>query len=771
MFDHQPAAQPESEQEKPCHWGQDRRVLLGLTCSSFISILLGLVVYYRSRSNTACPSVMPWQAPPPCLSSACQKAAARLSTAADPFAQPCDYFLASCGAEGLAATSRRRQRGQQLARGERGLVERAPGEPGRVVHLDRVTDALPYSVADKQSLLQALREILESPDRPSSMNSAEQKVRMFYRSCMNTSAIERVGSEPVLKLIRKLGGWAVSGQWNRTSFSSTLSRLMREYSTFPFFSVYVGKHRNDSDCSDRKYIQIDQPEFHIPVEWDSKKNKSKVTHPTLLQLLHLHLQLLGLLGVPSSSTNRHTGMFMQLLSELALATSPLPHRLQRQLLHQRLTLRELQAAAPAIDWLGCLRATFHPLPVNQSDVVILHNLPYIMSMSKTISKWRSMESDRYNDERSNLSPNYTFRCREVASTQYPASVYNMFNGPLHTFMILSLLHKVTPALSSKFIEIQTIMSVQLGDTLEAIPHWKKCVLEAEKGFDTVFFSLMKERVGEKEAEEVIQDVYSSLKSTLSMLKWRDEELHSSVLNRVSSLTPRLPINNAKIDQQYSEVVVSEDDYFSNYLQSLALQQKRRNRLFSQTTALDILSNHPSLSSEEINIPLGLFVPPFFHPSYPRAVNYGRLGTLMAQKILLLLLPDIQSQSEAPQRVSDCVWAHYLRLTESLHGTDPPPLTPAQQREIWLQHTALHIALQAYNQSLLKCRGDSSLSSLSYTHLFLTSFAQNDCNSHPSNEHLPFEPYFLVTVICMNSDLCPKRMNCSHNFHQGISQNC
>ncbi|KAJ8392883.1 hypothetical protein AAFF_G00070870 [Aldrovandia affinis] len=753
MVDNPPAptAQAQSDQLKLCHWGQQRRILLGLVCSSFVSLLLGLAVYYHTPKKTTSPPGTPQQAPLPCLSPACMKAAARLSVAADPFTQPCDYFLGSCGAGGQAVATRGRQRGKELNMGKRGREEWLAGKKrqGREVHLvtdiQTNTDALPDRLSDRQTaLLQAIREILESPDRPGSVNSAEQKVRRFYRSCMDTRTIEQLGSQPVLKLIDKLGGWAVSGKWNHSDFNFTLSLLMKEYSTFPFFSVYVGKDRNDSDSSShRKYIQIDQPEFQIPVEWDSNENKSKLKLQNVRQSLSFHLQLLGLLGVPFGSTNLHTGLFLQLSSQLALAASPLTHRLQHKLLYQRMTVRELQAAAPAIDWLSCLQATFHPIHVSQSELVLLHNLPYIIHMSRTISKWQ------HNQEMSG-------------------------SGPLHTFMVLSLLHKVIPALNSKFTEIQRNLSIGFGDTQEVVPHWNKCVLEAERGFDTVLMLLMRERVGERETKELMQDIYSSLKSKLSTLKWRDEESHSLVLNMVRSLTLRLStskenLSQSKIDQHYSEVPVSEDDYFSNYLQSLSLQQKRRNKCFLQTTAPDIFSFTPSLASAEIDIPVGMFVPPFFHPSFPRAVNYGILGTLLAKEILHLLLPDIQSQSETPQRVSECVWAHYRRLTETSHKADPPPLTPAQQQEIWLQHTALHIALQAYNQRLLKCHGDTSLSSLSHTHLFLASFAQINCDSF--NEPLPFEPFFLVTVICMNSDLCPRTMTCSHNSQQGFSQKC
>lgn len=46
-----------------------------------------------------------------------------------------------------------------------------------------------------------------------------------------------------------------------------------------------------------------------------------------------------------------------------------------------------QTLAPAIDWLSCLQTTFHPHPVSQSDHVLLHNLPYIVHMSRIIGKW------------------------------------------------------------------------------------------------------------------------------------------------------------------------------------------------------------------------------------------------------------------------------------------------------------------------------------------------------------------------------------------------
>lgn len=54
----------------------------------------------------------------------------------------------------------------------------------------------------------------------------------------------------------QLGGWAVSGQWNRTDFNSTLRQLMRDYATFPFFSLQVGPDPEEVTSGiPKKYIQ------------------------------------------------------------------------------------------------------------------------------------------------------------------------------------------------------------------------------------------------------------------------------------------------------------------------------------------------------------------------------------------------------------------------------------------------------------------------------------------------------------------------------------
>ncbi|KAI9515385.1 hypothetical protein NQZ68_026118 [Dissostichus eleginoides] len=725
-------------QSKPV-WKNHRRLLLfGFSLSA---VILGLI-YYKHR-NPQHRRTNQESKVTPCLSPACQWASARLSSSADPFTQPCDYFLSSCGSDRLSPDGGGRLRGQGIPGHPQNPKEETAWTERRGQSAERDDRGLreETTLDRKTVLLQYLRGILES--NHSAGSAAEQKARGFFHSCLDTRSIDTAGAEPFLMLIQELGGWAVSAQWNRTDFNSTLSLLMRDYATFPFFNLYVGKDPNETPPgSTKRYIQIDQPDLLIPIEWNSRTLKSQANTQTLRPFLASCQRYLALLGAPPSSSMPHVGTFISLSSELAVAAAPLQHRLASGRLYERITLRELQTKAPAIDWLSCLRAAFHPLPLTEDDHVLLHNSLYIQQMSRIISKWLK---------------------KHEPST----------SSPVHTFMVLNLLHTLMPALDSRFSDTENNLSVALGHTEGVAPRWKRCVLETERGFHSVLTHLLSERTAHREAEEIIQNIFSSFKSKLLELNWTDPKSFQSVMKKVQSKTPRLWTTNetsteSVIDQLFSEVTVDTRGFFSNYVQLLSMWQKRRSQLLTeQAEAADILSVTPILLGDELLFPMGMFVPPLFHPSYPRAMNYGVMGFLLAKDILHLILPDISSQSDTVLAVGECVWGHYLTVTEGAAFS----LSAAQQQELWLQYSALKITLQAYRQSLRNDPSDTSISGLSHTRLFLTSFSQLNCDSDPYREFMPLESSFLITVICAESDLCPAGLQCPNQTQQHSLHTC
>ncbi|KAK0147439.1 Kell blood group glycoprotein [Merluccius polli] len=711
----EPGSSSQSRHQSPIQspkWTNHRRLLLLVLLGSSLCAIVLVLVYY-SQQHVPTPTEKVTQ----CLSQACQRASVRLASSVDPFTHPCDYFLFTCGADiPPLATRDRYLSGEKL--------------------LDR-----------KTALMQYLQEALESN---SSSGSAVQKAKDFYHSCLDTKSIETVGVEPFLTLVQQvrwlkghgddslhctccicmyshvytmtcsqLGGWGVSGQWNDMDFNSTLSVLIKQYASFPFFNLYVGRDPNEvARGTDRKYIQasipqINEPDLLIPTVWNKMTQKSIAKTQTLMPFLALCQEYLDLLGATASQKVHHVGVFISLSSELAVATSPLSYRQLNGQLYQRITVQELKNQAPVIDWLGCLQAVFHPHPVRPEDHVLLHNLPYIVKMSNVIQNW--------------------LKKHELRSS-----------GPLQTFMFLNLLHTFTPALDSRFRETERRFYEALGITEPEVPRWKHCIMETEKGFDTVLTHILTDMATHREAEEMLENIFSIFKTKFNHLHWGDD--NSRLMKKVHTLTPRLWTNTerpreAELDLLFSKVAISTHSYFSNYIQLLSLQRQRRNRLFNQTKVVDM------------------------------AMNYGVLGIFIAKDIFHLLLQDNYSLSEAVRATVECVWAHYLVATGKSGGGNATALSAAQQREIWLQYSALHVAFQAYQQSLQRQPEDSSLLHFSSTHLFLTSFAQVSCDPEPHGEVMPLEPSFLVTVLCSTSRLCPATLDCASNTQLHALNEC
>lgn len=54
---------------------------------------------------------------------------------------------------------------------------------------------------------------------------------------------------------------------------------------------------------------------------------------------------------------------------------------------------------------------------------------------------------------------------------------------------------------------------------------------------------------------------------------------------------------------------------------------------------------------------------------------------------------VYSYSATVHAVGQCVWTHYLAVTEKEEHGGALALSPVQLQEVWLQYSALQIALQ------------------------------------------------------------------------------
>lgn len=94
-----------------------------------------------------------------------------------------------------------------------------------------------YSVLEEEN-----ERIVKQLLTGSSLTSeATQKAKTFYDACMDESTINKVGSQPLLDIITRLGGWNVTQDWSKSQFdfAKLLQKVHSIYSVSAFFNTDV----------------------------------------------------------------------------------------------------------------------------------------------------------------------------------------------------------------------------------------------------------------------------------------------------------------------------------------------------------------------------------------------------------------------------------------------------------------------------------------------------------------------------------------------------
>ncbi|XP_029436787.1 endothelin-converting enzyme 1-like isoform X2 [Rhinatrema bivittatum] len=552
-----------------------------------------------------------------------------------------------------------------------------------------------------------VRDLLETSQHGNG-SSAEEKAHRFYQSCMNIERVQELGAQPMIELINKLGGWSVAGPWNRTDFNKTLHVLMGEYNTFPFFKAYLDSSPRNPNA---RIIQIDHPDFDMP---SKSQFADEMDYPKGLRIYLSYLMTLGeLLGGRENMTSIQIPAVFSFMSKLLNEVTPLAERQARGMLFQNTTIQELQELAPSIDWLSSLRAVFHPLALNTSQSILVHDMEYLKGISRLLGQWQK-----------------TF---------------------LQIYMILCLVQNLTPALDDRFQRARRELNERLKgsstQTTVLIPRWKKCVSETSSFYEPVVGAMFVRETFEpktkKLAEEMFSEVRATLRSRLESLEWMDELTRQEAIDKLESIKvqigyPPQILNTKELDREYAEFEPHEDTFFANVLEFLRSSRKWIHLGPMDThgeenweVAPSSVYSYYSLRHNAVVFPAGMFRSPFFHRHFPSAVNFGSVGMFMAHELLhafyeYVFLGLASKQGDALEEGTHCLVGQYERYT--LHGLTVNGTVTLLEN--MADSDGLTIAHQAYKSWLQKQKHDRVLPKLrlSPPQLFFASFAQAFCGT-------------------------------------------
>nr|XP_020031435.1 endothelin-converting enzyme 2 isoform X3 [Castor canadensis] len=536
-----------------------------LLATLLLGCLLALgVQYYRDPSHSTC------------LTEACIRVAGKILESLDRGVSPCeDFYQFSCG----------------------GWIRRNPLPDGR----SRWNTF--NSLWDQNQAI--LKHLLENTTFNSS-SEAERKTQRFYMSCLQVERIEELGAQPLQDLIDKIGGWNITGPWDQNNFMEVLKAVAGTYRATPFFTVYISA---DSKSSNSNVIQVDQSGLFLPSR-DYYLNKT-ANEKVLTAYLDYMEELGMLLGGGPTSTREQMQQVLELEVQLANITVPQDQRRDEEKIYHKMSISELQALAPSMDWLEFLSFLLSPLELGDSEPVVVYGTDYLQQVSELINR---------------TEPSI-----------------------LNNYLIWNLVQKTTSSLDQRFESAQEkLLETLYGTKKSCTPRWQTCISNTDDalGFalGSLFVKATFDRQSKEIAEGMISEIRSAFEEALEELVWMDENTRQAAKEKADAIYdmigfPDFILESKELDDVYDGYEVSEDSFFQNMLNLYNFSAKVMADQLRKPPSRDQWSMTPQTvnayylpTKNEIVFPAGILQAPFYARHHPKALNFGGIGVVMGHEL-------------------------------------------------------------------------------------------------------------------------------------------
>ncbi|CAM9110461.1 unnamed protein product [Lampetra planeri] len=443
-------------------------LLLVLLLATLLGLLACLLVLGLGVSSDSGRSL--------CLSEACVTVASQMVEAMDRSADPCqDFYQFACG----------------------GWMRKNPLPDGR--------------------------------SRWSTFNSIWEQNQALLKHLLGETAGDRQSSS---ELCVQIGGWNMTGPWDKDNFMDVLKVVSGPYRAQPFFSVGVSA---DPKNSNSNVIQVDQSGLFLPSR-DYYLNKT-ANEKVLLAYLDYMVELGTLLGGDRSSAHHQMQQILEFETVLANITVPQDQRRDEEKIYHKVTISELQLLAPAVDWLDYLSSSLSPLELNDSEPVVLYAREYLQQVSELINK-----TDR---------------------------------SLLNNYMVWTLVLKSVTSLDQRFENAQDkLLESLFGTKKSCTPRWQTCIGNTDDtlGFalGALFVKATFDKHSKEIAEEMINEIRSAFKGSLDKLNWMDEQTRQAAKDKADAIYdmigfPEFILDPKELDDVYDGYDVLDDNFFQNML--------------------------------------------------------------------------------------------------------------------------------------------------------------------------------------------------------------
>ncbi|PAA80706.1 hypothetical protein BOX15_Mlig017057g1, partial [Macrostomum lignano] len=464
-----------------------------------------------------------------------------------------------------------------------------------------------------------LRSLLESASPSVSADAdinAELRSNLaaLYRSCLNESAREEAGLQPLLDLVAPVGPWAACNATARAYKDgwTIADGLLRS-------AVFSAAHSENP------------PFFYLGVTVDIFNTKRRAVHlsqsSTLLlrdDYVHNRTANLAALAESLEELAKLFGLTMTAQDvrniielERKIAEISLPEWKRRgSLLMGNSTIKQLQEDFPCINWTSVL-------------LTLLSNSSYAIT----------------NDTPVNLHDRSFFEqlCPLLNQLSSDAEQTRLVNNYLLVRSIWPLLPFTTPAA----YRIPEKLTYRIRGVHGTEAPWKICVQSVDGIFGFPLGKLFVDsyflRDSHSAIERLIDSLMAAFNASLADARWMDEATRRQAVGKLDAIRrlvgyPHYFNNATELRRELGGYRLRPDRYFDNVVQ---IQRESTNRALSRLSepvrltfgmTPQSVNAYYSPSFNAIAFPAGILQQPFYRPQFPAYVSYGAIGAVIGHEI-------------------------------------------------------------------------------------------------------------------------------------------
>ena len=445
-------------------------------------------------------------------------------------------------------------------------------------------------LADKNTdVVRAILDTLRANAATAAPGSSAQKVGLFYGSCMDSTAAERAGAEPIRPVLREIAAIGSTAQ-----LRASLGALERRAGLAPFgFGAQQDPKQSTSVIAVLNQGGLGLPDRDYYTRTDSASAGLRAAYRD-----HVAASL-RLAGEPADAARRGADAVLRIETALAGASMTRVQQRDPNAVYHRMTVAEAQRLTPGLDWTRFMRE------VGARDVAAI-----------------------------NVRQPDFFRALDSLLGAAPLADWK-------AYLRWRAVDGAAPSLSAAFVNEDFRWQSGLTGAKALLPRWRRCANATDAALGEAVGEEYVKRTFTPEAKAralaMVNELRGALERRIGALAWMGPETKRQANAKLAAFARKIGYPDRWRD--YSALEVRAGSFYAN--QRRAADFALRRDLAKIGRPVDraewgmtppTVNAYYNPSMNEIVFPAGILQPPFFDVNADDAVNYGGMGAVIGHEM-------------------------------------------------------------------------------------------------------------------------------------------